>query len=217
MPVQRQTAPRDQTSARVRQPPSSKTGQTSQPRKSESAKYPSLVALSDARNALSTVVKASKRGHTTLLGSSESGAKSMFVPAGNLGPQQPTAVHDIPIEKLRRRLKTIREEVENSGAAYRVLVNGTEAATFCATQAAWDTKISRSRGNMIGLELDALRSEIRLLREDLDAQAKDRVEIDRKLNRILAFAQEWLKDWRRDHGYPEIPLPGAIAGLESPA
>jgi hypothetical protein len=206
MPVRRQTLDRDSTSASMRKSASTKSERSPGVQQSRPLKHPALVALKDARDELSTIVRKSKRGSTTLIGSSESGAKSMFVPAGSLGPQQPTAVHEIPIEKLRRRLRTIREEVENSGAAYRVLVNGSEAATFCATQAAWDTKISRSRGNMIGLELEALRGEIRLLREVLDDQAKDRVEVDRKLSRILAFAQEWLKDWRREHGHPEVPL-----------
>jgi PHD/YefM family antitoxin component YafN of YafNO toxin-antitoxin module len=60
----------------------------------------------------------------------------MFVPPKTHGPQEPTVVREIAIEQLRKKLKTIREEVENSGAAYRVMVNGPEAAVFCPTQAA---------------------------------------------------------------------------------
>ncbi len=166
---------------------------------------PAVVSLTEARDQLSELVRGAKRGRVTLLGASSGSAKSMFSPPGNFGPQEPTAIHEIAIDVLRKRLRTVREEIENSGAAYRVMVNGVETAVFCPTQAAWDSKISRSRDNMLPVLIARIESKIDAMAGKIDDLMEASGTSDLKMNKVLALSTEFFKKWREDNGLPGTP------------
>lgn len=163
------------------------------------------LALTEAREALSELVKKATAGKQTFLGKSTKFAKSFILPPGEFGPQSPTVIHEISIDELRRRFKTVREEVENSGAAYRILVNGKEAATLSPTQSAWDSKISRGRANMLSSIMESMDKKIdELVKIATDAEARADA-MDMRVTRLLALSEEWFKWWRMQQGHPPIP------------
>jgi hypothetical protein len=170
-----------------------------------------VIALTEARDALSELVQKAKGKRPTLLGKTERIAKSVIAPPGEFGPLAPNAIHDISIDDLRKRFKSVREEVENSGAAYRILVNGVVTATLSPTQAAWDSKISRSRANLLSSIVEEMDKKLDdLAKTAAEAEARANA-MDMRVMRLLALSEEWFKWWRKEQGLPPTPA-GPHAG-----
>lgn len=131
---------------------------------------------------------------------------SPFSPPKAKPTPEPTIILDVDIDKLFDEYDDLCEEVRTSGAAYRILVKGTHAAWLCPTALAWETKIARTRANLAGLLIKEVLDEVQHLARRLDGFEAQAAQRDRRTRRLLGFAEQWLRDWRRAQGLPpELP------------
>lgn len=167
---------------------------------------PGVLRVEKAGDEIHAVVSRVRRGRWIVLGGRRHTAMLALQPPKAKPTPEPTIILDVDIDKLFDEYDDICEEVRTSGAAYRILVNGTHAAWLCPTALAWETKIARTRANLAGPLIQQVREDVRHLAQRLDEFEDRAVHRDKRLQRILGFAEQWLREWRKAQGLPsELP------------
>ncbi len=181
-------------------------------------KKPLQFKRSEARTKISDIIRKASGGQIIQIINTRGKAVSSFVPLSSIAETKDRLVKETDADELRRTWTAKREEVENTGVTYRILVNGKPKAALVATDFSIRTKVARTRANLGKTEIIRLEDHEQALRqfqeqiETLQNQIENLSSVLGTLTgeggvpSLVKLVETLLREWRLNKNLSAVPI-----------